>query len=873
MTQSYHCEDTRSLASDDTEEPTELILNLEGADFAQNRFLIFEDQRIEELFRASQKDRKTQLSVLMAFSFLLLAIIEWLVTAHRSYFAEDIAERIIAWGRIVWLSVILGSFLGLLYLRRIDSEVFVCICVYGTPPFVHINNTYRMSKLFDTDYYVRKFGGAYDDSTLVFCLFAALSVPLMVSLQVRKAVLLVPEITVLYVLFALASDIEITEVLVNTILLVIVGLLLYFSLYRAESQSRQKWKIECQLKIKMSSQRRELERQRDWLTEVQDRVDAFSSFTGDIAGHLLTQSSSAPTEAHMSSSGPAKDIDAEAAAAAAAAAMISATVNWGKVPSAPVPDIQPLTLGTPGERCPNETTFAAMYGRSADTQILRKMALRFTDFNYGARELFEDAIRAFPELSLYEMDMGNGPLEYQRTMGALFALYSIARLDGDGKHTFCFGYKTSTWQSRVRAKSSESRMTRNQRKAFLNDMDWDCFAKVYREAIQGSVERLEAMLALTAFHDIMKLESLTPQVQPEHAPFYGIPAGNVILDHDLALAYMLEHYPNALPSYRALPKASQELVLFTQGKLNFNHGWFVQAEAPPGITLTKFKEALKVANAADLAFYFLHWLTDLSGAEGRPLAGSEKFVLKFPRAVLHSFLWSIPYLQQLVHQSETEVFQSYLVARWEDALDEELPCGPHEIAVMRLVVMAQSAGHLVLNAFLRLPPGMQEVLVTELARTGISDQFYDNPKSLVGGPALFIYYGPALLQCCTKEDDMREALRALAAVYHSARKLWPLRDEDADVTVSLEAGCLKSFATDFIRGYSVGASLSGKMLVLERKNPREGVVSMIMGCTLNEMLPDSWPMRAVDTSDPVFTTAQTAYVVNFVGDTRTSFCC
>ena len=37
---------------------------------------------------------------------------------------------------------------------------------------------------------------------------------------------------------------------------------------------------------------------------------------------------------------------------------------------------------------------------------------------------------------------------------------------------------------------------------------------------------------------------------------------------------------------------------------------------------------------ADVAFYFVHWLTDLAGAEPSPLGGAEKLVLKFPHAVL-----------------------------------------------------------------------------------------------------------------------------------------------------------------------------------------------------------------------------------------------
>ena len=93
-------------------------------------------------------------------------------------------------------------------------------------------------------------------------------------------------------------------------------------------------------------------------------------------------------------------------------------------------------------------------------------------------------------------------------------------------------------------------------------------------------------------------------------------------------------------------------------KLGFNHGWLVQAEAPPGPLFSQFKRTLLSdtnLNAADISFYFVHWLTDLAGAEPTPLKGSEKFVLKFPHPVLHSFIASFSIVGTLVNKSETEV--------------------------------------------------------------------------------------------------------------------------------------------------------------------------------------------------------------------------
>ena len=58
-----------------------------------------------------------------------------------------------------------------------------------------------------------------------------------------------------------------------------------------------------------------------------------------------------------------------------------------------------------------------------------------------------------------------------------------------------------------------------------------------------------------------------------------------------------------------------------------------------------------VANA-DIAFYFVHWLTDLAGAVPAPLNGAEKFVLKFPHSVLESFIRSFSVIHELAYASE-----------------------------------------------------------------------------------------------------------------------------------------------------------------------------------------------------------------------------
>merc|ERR1719277_1031770 len=248
------------------------------------------------------------------------------------------------------------------------------------------------------------------------------------------------------------------------------------------------------------------------------------------------------------------------------------------------------------------------------------------------------------------------------------------------------------------------------------------------------------MLCLTAFHDIMKMHWLCPKVAEKHGPYKGYQAGSVIYDHDVALSYVMEHYPELLPSYRTLSPQMQEVALFSQSKMQFNHGWFVQAESPPGRMLGPLKNCLSSAKPGDLPFYFFHWLTDLSGAEGTPKGGAEKFVVKLPEPVLAAFLWSIPYLEHLNGQTETQVTENYLMARWQSECTPFAgPRGSSSIALLRLTVMAQGDASTVIQAFQSLPPDVSKLLSEELALTGCQDQLFDCfPAS--GGPAILIYY-------------------------------------------------------------------------------------------------------------------------------------
>jgi hypothetical protein len=237
--------------------------------------------------------------------------------------------------------------------------------------------------------------------------------------------------------------------------------------------------------------------------------------------------------------------------------------------------------------------------------------------------------------------------EYLRTVGALCAVYWLCRLDLpsvpgsaglDGQRGFCFGVDAAgvppsadaVAALAASAAKAGGKLSEQEKKrlSFLQAMDWEQLhslvvdAGILRPAASGGgveihTERAAAMLALTAIHDIMKLEHLCPRVAPEHAPYAGVGAGEVIRDHDAALGYVLTHDPTSLPCYAALPPAQQAAVRFTQADLGFNHGWLVQAEAPPGAIFGRFKALLDAGavQSSDIAFYFVHWVTDLAGAE------------------------------------------------------------------------------------------------------------------------------------------------------------------------------------------------------------------------------------------------------------------
>jgi hypothetical protein len=98
-----------------------------------------------------------------------------------------------------------------------------------------------------------------------------------------------------------------------------------------------------------------------------------------------------------------------------------------------------------------------MKDTKTDWDIAKRCAKRIRDPTYTTGQFFQDCVAAFPELALYvavgsdaeEVVTTSGrssDVEFQRTIGALFAFFWLMRLDGDGARCFSFGVDDN-WQA------------------------------------------------------------------------------------------------------------------------------------------------------------------------------------------------------------------------------------------------------------------------------------------------------------------------------------------------------------------------------------------------------------------------------------------
>jgi len=527
---------------------------------------------------------------------------------------------------------------------------------------------------------------------------------------------------------------------------------------------------------------------------------------------------------------------------------------------------------------PNSRLHIVKQIRTTNWEQAKRMAKRIADKDYSLKDFTED-LQAFPELAYYLLDSdgagvtssGSGRTlgdEFQRTIGAFYAIYWLLRLDSDGKDGFSFGVDDD-WKAISPDEVPNAELEKPEKRlAFYKDSSWSNFQQLMVDAdllVEDSSgcrlneTRVLTILALTAIHDIMKVQALLPTVQEGHEPYHGYQVGDVIGDHDQALSYLMDHYPELIPSYAELEEDEKFSVAFTQCQLQFNQGWFVQAEAPPGAIFTKFKDVLirdqkSKVKPRDIALYFVHWLTDLAGAEPTPLAGCEKFVVKFPLPVLNSFLRSFGFVEQLAHKTETEVMEEYLKMRWAEHTPDlgEIPWGKYGIVKMRLICMAQMNSVKILEGFEKLRPDDKEILSCEMSRTGCMSQTYSadlvpsDPDLCNKGPALLIYYGPAFLQSLG-QDDATLRLSMLAEVYRAARELWPLEHKHSGKTVIVRIDTIKGLTSEEISN----GQKAGKVWVLVKHNDLESFIELSSTSKLNKFIANRQALHVLEFHDSV----------------------
>jgi len=516
-------------------------------------------------------------------------------------------------------------------------------------------------------------------------------------------------------------------------------------------------------------------------------------------------------------------------------------------------------------RPPSLALRVALESRQTDWSRVSLMAGRISDAAYSLSEFYSD-LAVFPELDLYLLDGDVVPAalrnmrstaassgrtigdEYQRTVGAFFAIYWLMRLDVDGKEGFSFGVDDE--YRPIRPDAGEDRLyPAEKRVKFYRESQWNEFqalmldAELLVRAADGSLKanptRVMTLLALTAVHDIMKVQTLLPTVQPEHAPYHDYAAGDMIGDHDEALSYVMDYYPELLPSFNGLSDEEKKSVQFTQCEICFNQGWLVQAEAPPGTILTRFRETLKRTDMQvrkrDVALYFVHWVTDLAGAEPTPLGGCEKFVIKFPLQVLNSFLRSFKVVTLIATQTETQVMEDYLTMRWREHMPSlgPVPKGDDALVKLRLLCMAQTNSEPLLKALALLSKEDLEVLCAELSRTGCLGQSFSAPlvpksvRATPQGPAFLVYYGPAYLQSLGSDDPVFR-LGVLAEVFRLARSMWPASAEEAGKSVTVRIDAIKACSDNEMQQ----AERNLRVWAMVKKNNSE---AMVEGIALKEL--------------------------------------
>ncbi|CAJ1357598.1 unnamed protein product, partial [Effrenium voratum] len=113
-----------------------------------------------------------------------------------------------------------------------------------------------------------------------------------------------------------------------------------------------------------------------------------------------------------------------------------------------------MSEAVPGS--PSPLLEAVLAGKKMDLERAQAIARDIAKPDYSLGQYYQDLLAAFPELHLFglrgigvsieEAHAAGGRAaadEFQRTIGAFFAIYWLTRLDSDGKAGFCHGVDES----------------------------------------------------------------------------------------------------------------------------------------------------------------------------------------------------------------------------------------------------------------------------------------------------------------------------------------------------------------------------------------------------------------------------------------------
>ncbi|CAE7947164.1 MAP3K3 [Symbiodinium sp. KB8] len=448
-------------------------------------------------------------------------------------------------------------------------------------------------------------------------------------------------------------------------------------------------------------------------------------------------------------------------------------------------------------------------GRTTDWVRARRAAAEIRNPNYSTKDFYADISAAFPELRLYRVERDSGKVklgstsasrtsddEYQRTIGALFCIFWMMRLHLDGKECFCFGLDADWKPCRADSFPEVREAEFRKRKAFYDNTNWFAMEELLvgagllnQDRITYDVDRALTMLVLMSIHDIMKLDLLRPIATED---FRGYEAGDPISDHDVALSYVLERYPKALPSFAGLSHEQQSSIKFAHCKLEYNMGWLVQAEAPPGALFSSFREVVLSGEAKGSQ----EVVKQCSGMQRfHRLSPSDLTVLSSELALTGTALCAhlVLYISEVPHGEHHGVQRSSKFV-FVDAFDVRCAAGWIEFSFfvgwwLRRIFTAYGGRFF-------LPERIWHLMLVCLAKSR--------------------YYAPALMQKAGRTAPF-QAMHILAEVFRKARALWPLSSADADKTVVVRIDVLKDLEASAIVG-------TEGIFVLSKNSARDGQV-------------------------------------------------